>query len=192
MKHPSARALAAPEGSPDSREGARLACLHSLGILDTCPDEALDNVTRTIASYFDVPITLISLVDRDRQWFKSKIGLDIAETSRQVSFCQHTIQGPGLFVVPDACADARFRANGLVTGSPFVRFYAGAPLHTSQGHRIGSLCLIDRKARRMDASDQALLVHFAALASAIIEDLYENRDIAGRLTAALQETCDLG
>lgn len=163
------------------QEAARLAALRSLQILDTDPDEALDDVTRAVAAYFGVPISLISLVDQDRQWFKSKVGLEVSETPREISFCHHTILGPNVFVVPDTGMDPRFKANRLVTGDPHIRFYAGAPLCSSMGYRIGSLCLIDHKARLFNAVEQAELSQFAALASAIIEDLFENRHIAQEL-----------
>jgi len=192
MNHLPAAAAAMRAPWSGDEEDARIACLRSLGILDTDPDEALDDVTRTVASFFDVPTSLIALVDRDRQWFKSRVGLDVAETPRHLSFCHHTIKGPGVLVVPDARLDPRFSANDLVTGSPFIRFYAGAPLRSSQGYRIGSLCMIDQRVRYLDAVGKARLAQFAALASALIEDLYENRDIAGRLSAALGAELVLG
>jgi PAS domain S-box-containing protein len=136
---------ATPPRLPDEAE--RLATLRAVGVLDTPADPALDVITRLAADRFDAEIALVSLVDADRQWFKSRHGLDVCETSRADSFCAHTIAGSGVMVVADASADPRFAANPLVLGSPFIRFYAAAPLVTSTGYRIGTLCVIDRRPR---------------------------------------------
>ena len=130
-----------PPVLPD--EPARLAALHELGVLDTAADRELDVITRLAADRFDTAIALVSLVDVDRQWFKSRHGLDATETCRRHSFCGHTIASEAIMVVADASADPRFAANPLVTGAPHIRFYAGAPLVLASGHRIGTLCVID-------------------------------------------------
>ncbi|WP_332875741.1 PAS domain-containing protein [Massilia sp. S19_KUP03_FR1] len=128
----------------------RLAELDRLQILDTKPEGAFDALTRLAAERFDVPIALISLVDDRRQWFKSRLGVDASETAREHAFCAHTIRTPGeVMLVPDATRDARFAANPLVTSEPGIRFYAGAPLVTSAGHALGTLCVIDRKPRTL-------------------------------------------
>lgn len=124
-------------------EPERLAALHRLDVLDSAPETDLDVITRLAADRFDTAIALVSLVDADRQWFKSRHGLDAAETCRADSFCGHTIAGKGVMVVPDATADPRFARNPLVTGAPHIRFYAGAPLVLADGHQIGTLCVID-------------------------------------------------
>ena len=125
----------------------RLAALDQLQVLDTASEPLFDSLTELAARAFDAPIALISLVDASRQWFKACIGLDADQTAREISFCRHTILDDAVFVVLDAHQDARFAKNPLVTGAPFIRFYAGAPLITPQGHRLGSLCVIDTAPR---------------------------------------------
>ncbi|WLQ17207.1 ATP-binding protein [Hahella aquimaris] len=129
-------------------ETQRLACLHSLCILDTEPEQRFDRITRLAASLFNVPIALVSLVDAERQWFKSKVGLSAAETGRNISFCGHAILQREVLYVPNALKDPRFSDNPLVSGPPYIRFYAGAPLSLDDTHRIGTLCLIDVRPRR--------------------------------------------
>jgi diguanylate cyclase (GGDEF)-like protein/PAS domain S-box-containing protein len=140
-----------------SNEKQRLATLRALQILDTPPEERFDRITRLAKSFFGVPITLISLVEEERQWFKSVEGLPVCETSRDVSFCAHAMLSRELFIIPDALADARFADNPLVTGDPWIRFYAGCPLHALDGSALGSLCIIDRQPRELSASDQQVL-----------------------------------
>ncbi len=128
-------------------EAARLAELRRLAILDTPPEERFDRLTRLVASLLDVPISLVSLVDADRQWFKSRVGLEATQTPRELAFCAHAILDAEPLVVPDAAADSRFADNPLVEADPNIRFYAGAPLVARSGHRLGTLCAIDRKPR---------------------------------------------
>lgn len=128
-------------------EEERLCVLGNLDILDTVPEECFDRLTDLAAKIFDVPIALISLVDQDRQWFKSHHGLEAVQTPRDQAFCAHTIMADQPLIVPDTRNDTRFMENPLVTGEPHIRFYAGAPLKTLLGFRIGTLCLIDRKPR---------------------------------------------
>jgi PAS domain S-box-containing protein len=135
-----------PPATPADEE-ARIAALHDLCILDTPPEERFDRITRLAQVLLDVPICLISLVDRDRQWFKSRQGIDVSETPRALSFCAHAILDPGPLVIEDARADPRFQDNPLVCGAPYVRFYAGQPLHGPDGSRLGTLCVIDRVPR---------------------------------------------
>ena len=141
----------------------RLQALRSLSILDTFPEERFDRFTRLAARLFDVPIALVTLVDRERQWFKSKQGLEACETSRDVSFCGHAILTPGPLVVPDSFKDARFADNPLVTASPNIRFYAGHPLHAPDGSRVGTLCLIDQRPRQFSAADLKSLSDLASM-----------------------------
>lgn len=138
-------------------EVLRLTVLQHYGLLDTPPEEAFDDLTALAAQICDVPISLISLVDRERQWFKSKIGLEISGTPRDVSFCGHAILQPDLFVVPDALQDERFADNPLVTGDSGIRFYAGMPLISSSGHPLGTLCIMDRKPRELTPAQQESL-----------------------------------
>ncbi|MDJ0834798.1 MAG: sensor domain-containing diguanylate cyclase [Gammaproteobacteria bacterium] len=138
-------------------EEQRLNTLKSLNILDTAAEERFDRLTRMAKRMFDVPIALVSLVDENRQWFKSCIGLPVLETSRDISFCGHAILGDEIFIIPDAAADVRFADNPLVTGEPFIRFYAGCPLKYTDGSKLGTLCIIDREPRDLTEDDlQAL------------------------------------
>jgi diguanylate cyclase (GGDEF)-like protein len=145
-------------------EGTRIDSLRALNILDTSPEERFDRLTRLAKRLFDVPIALVSLVDTNRQWFKSCVGLDATETPRDVSFCGHAILGDDIFLIPDAAADERFRDNPLVTGEPHIRFYAGCPLTVADGSRLGTLCIIDRKPREFDDDDRELLRDLARMA----------------------------
>ena len=138
-------------------EAQRQAVLDATGLLDSDPEERFDRLTRVAARMFDVPIALVSLVDRDRQWFKSCQGLDARETPRDISFCGHAILQPDLFVVEDALADERFADNPLVQSEPRIRFYAGAPLRGADGHRLGTLCLIDRRPRKLTDDERPSL-----------------------------------
>jgi diguanylate cyclase (GGDEF)-like protein len=141
-----------PENEP-----ARLATLRTLKILDTPPEERFDRLTRLARRLFDVPIALVSLIDENRQWFKSCAGLDAQETSRDISFCGHAILHDDVFMIPDARADVRFHDNPLVTGGPGIRFYAGQPLSVPNGTRLGTLCLIDTRPRELDTEQCGLL-----------------------------------
>jgi|GEM_PF-1856483 len=138
-------------------ESIRLQTLKSLHILDTQPEERFDRITRIAKRVFGVPITLVSLIDTERQWFKSCQGLNVCETPRDVSFCGHAILGDSLFVVPDALLDERFRDNPWVTDGPKIRFYAGAPLMVRNGSNLGTLCIIDQVPRVLTDEDQQLL-----------------------------------
>ena len=132
-------------GLPNTRKRVqRLNTLRGYGILDTHPEDRFDDLAWLAASICGAPISKISLVDEDRQWFKSKIGLEMCQTSRVDAFCAHAIMSPELFVIPDASLDPRFAANPLVVGEPHIRFYAGAPLVAPDGHILGALCVLDR------------------------------------------------
>lgn len=146
-------------------ESARQATLDSLQLLDTAPEPVFDRITRLAARLLDVPVALFSLIDRDRQWFKSRIGLEAAETPREQAFCSHTILESAPLVVEDAAHDARFADNPLVTGYPNIRFYAGAPVRTSAGHAIGTLCAIDSKPRVLSQEDVQTLQDLADIMS---------------------------
>ncbi|MFT7492465.1 MAG: diguanylate cyclase (GGDEF)-like protein [Pseudohongiellaceae bacterium] len=152
-------------------EAERLHALKTLRILDTSQEERFDRVTRVAKRMFGVSISLISLIDRDRQWFKSNQGLDASETSRDISFCGHAINQDELFIVPDATEDARFSDNPMVTGAPNIRFYAGYPLKIRAGLSIGALCLIDQMPRKMDEEDQRLLKDLGAMVEQEIKSI---------------------
>ena len=157
-----------PPVLPD--EPSRLAALRDLGVLDTPADRELDVITRLAADRFDTAIALVSLVDADRQWFKSRHGLDTSETCRRHSFCGHTIAGREVMVVEDTHRDPRFAANPLVSGAPHIRFYAGAPLVLADGHAVGTLCIIDSAPReRFTPRERDILALMASQVVALLE-----------------------
>ena len=159
--------MKAPE-IPDNEE-SRLATLRSLAVLDTQPEERFDRLTRMCKRLFDVPIALVSLVDENRQWFKSCVGLSASETPRDISFCGHAILGSDIFVIPDAAKDERFADNPLVVEEPHIRFYAGCPLTSSNGSKLGTLCIIDRKPRQLTAEDLETLEDLATMVERELE-----------------------
>lgn len=149
-------------------DDTRLDALRQLLVLDTPPEERFDRIAEFAAKEFDVPIALVSLVDEDRQWFKARVGLDVCETARDISFCGHAIASDEVMVVPDTLRDPRFVDNPLVSGEPSIRFYAGAPLKLPTGQRVGTLCLIDKTPRSYDEVDRA--IHLA-LRDLVVEEL---------------------
>jgi two-component system, NtrC family, sensor kinase len=165
-------------------EPARLQTLGRYVILDTMAEQEFDDAT-ALASYIcGTPISLISLVDQKRQWFKSRVGLDVSETSRAESFCAHTLTEPGTLIVEDALRDPRFAENPLVLGDPNIRFYAGAPLIAPNGHVLGTLCVIDTKPRDLAAPQVAALEALARQVMALFESrlrLLDNRKAADAL-----------
>ena len=150
-------------------EDERLAALKRYDILDTQPELAFDLITAHVAYVLDAPITLISLIDEDRQWFKSRVGLDAEQTSRAISFCAHAINGDAVFMVGDAEKDARFHDNPLVLEAPSIRSYAGAPLVTSAGFRIGTLCAIHPTVVTLTEAQTQFLEHLAKWCTTLIE-----------------------
>jgi diguanylate cyclase (GGDEF)-like protein len=144
-------------------ESGRIATLHALGILDTEPEQRYDRLTRIARTMFSVPVAVVSLVDMNRQWFKSKSGLQMRETPRYVSFCAHAILQDEVMCVEDALADERFCDSPLVTGEPRVRFFAGCPLRVGS-YRMGTFCIIDHKPRKLSSDELKLLKDLAAVA----------------------------
>jgi GAF domain-containing protein len=149
-------------------EDRRLAALRELSILDTQSEERFDRITRLAASVGEVPIALVSLVDQNRQWFKSCIGLGARETSREVSFCAHAVMTRAPVIVPDTLQDDRFADNPLVVGEPRIRFYAGFPIFHHNGSCVGTLCLIDSRPRQFPP---ALIQQLEDLASMVQREL---------------------
>lgn len=147
---------------PDEKE--RLETVRALKILDSGAEERYDRITRLAQRLFDVPIAAFTIIDENRQWFKSKQGLDGTETSRDVAFCAHTILQNNSMVVPDTLQDDRFQDNPLVTAAPNIRFYAGHPVHAPNMNKIGSLCIIDKKPRLMSQTELKLLEGLTKLA----------------------------
>ncbi|HEX8445955.1 MAG TPA: sensor domain-containing diguanylate cyclase [Sphingomonas sp.] len=162
---------------------ARIAALRRMNVLDTAVEEPFEKIVTLVRTVLAVPIATVTLVDRDRQWFKAQRGLDCSETPRGISFCTHTIQQREPLIVEDAQTDPRFATNPLVVGPPHIRSYAGIPLRTPEGYNVGSLCAIDTRARRFSPADIAILSNFAN----IVCDELELRLIAqvDHLTGAL-------
>lgn len=130
-------------------EAERLEALRKYEILDTEPEMAYDDLALLASHICETPMAAITLVDADRQWFKARVGMPLPETPRSISFCTHAIEQRGIYVVPDALADATLRDNPQVTGDPHIRFYAGAPLIAREGHALGTLCVVDRRPRQL-------------------------------------------
>ena len=154
---------------PMNDEAARLANLQKYAILDTEPEQAFDDLVLLASFICNAPIALISLVDKDRQWFKSKLGLSISESPREIALCATAIRQPDVFVVTDTLNDERFRNNPLVTAEPNIRFYAGAPLINEDGFALGTLCVIDQTPREFGAGEQAALKALSRLVLAQLE-----------------------
>lgn len=155
-------------------EPGRLAALHRYDILDTGRESAFERITGLVKTVMQVPMCAVSLIDAERQWFKSCVGLNTQQTARHISFCTHTITRREPLLIPDAQADERFRDNPLVTGEPWIRSYLGVPLATPDGYNVGSLCAIDTRAREFTPDQVAVMQSFAAL---VVDEL-ELRRIA--------------
>jgi diguanylate cyclase (GGDEF)-like protein len=153
---------------PDN-EQTRIAKIYGLRLLDTEREERFDRITRIATRIFDVPIALVTLVDANRQWFKSNEGLDVCETPRNVSFCGHAILDDRVLVVNDSLEDVRFHDNPLVVTDPKIRFYAGCPIKVESGEKVGTLCIIDRKPRKFSQQDESILRDLAAIVESELE-----------------------
>lgn len=147
-----------------SSEAARVAALNRYAILDSEPEQSFDDLVTLAAHICQTPMAMLSLVDDHRQWFKSKLGVQVRETPREISICAHAIQQGDLFVVPDTLQDARFRESPLVTGEPHIRFYAGAPLVNEDGYALGTLCVVDREPRELDSAQKEAIQALGRLA----------------------------
>jgi GAF domain-containing protein len=176
---------------PAPKEKRRLKVLWQYDVLDTPPEALFDDLTELAARICEAPVALISLVDENRQWFKSKVGTTLQETSRDISFCAHAIRQPGLFIVPDATKDERFASSPLVTSEPNIRFYAGAPLISPDGYALGTLCIIDKVPRELRQEQKEALTILARHVVSQLElrrrsaQLASARKEARRLKAAL-------
>ena len=145
-----------------NNEKLRLMTLDRYQVLDTEAEQCFDDITKLASVICNTPISLVSLIDSNRQWFKSKVGLEANETSRDISFCGHAILKDDVFIVENALLDDRFSDNPLVVGEPSIRFYAGAPLKTSKGYKIGTLCIIDSQPREFRQQDIEILEKVAS------------------------------
>lgn len=159
----------------------RLAALRAYRVLDTAAEQAYDDITTLAAYICEVPMAMISLVDESRQWFKSKVGLSRQETSRDVAFCAHAILQTEPLIVKDARADDRFRDSSLVTDEPYVRFYAGFPLTTSDGFVLGTLCAVDRKEHELNEHQRRTMLALSRQVMALLE----HRRVSFQLAEAL-------
>ena len=171
-------------------ESDRLDALDRYAVLDTAAEPAFDRIVDLARIVFDTPIALVSFIDQTRQWFKARTGLEPQETSRALAFCDYTIRQDDVLVVDDATADPRFAENALVTNSPNIRFYAGAPIRTPDGHRLGTVCVLSDKPRTMSRADRARLQAFAGIAAHELElRLQSNRlaKLADETSFLLQE-----
>ncbi len=164
-----------------AHEAERLAALHRYKVLDSDPEQTYDDITKLASHICGAPIAFVSLVDAERQWFKAKLGLTQQQTPRDEAFCAYTVLGPDTFVVEDAAKDERFAVNPLVTGDPHVRFYAGAPLLTAEGHAIGSMCVIDHRPRQFPTDQREALERLARLVIANLELRRASADLAQAL-----------
>jgi hypothetical protein len=161
-----------------ANEARRLKVLWQYEVLDSVPEEIFDDLTELAARICEAPIALISLVDENRQWFKSRIGITLKETSRDVSFCAHAIAQPDLFIIPDATKDKRFAHNPVVVSEPKIRFYAGAPLITADGYALGTLCVIDKVPRQLRHDQQQALRILARHVVSQLELRRRSRELA--------------
>ncbi|WP_112188326.1 sensor domain-containing diguanylate cyclase [Ralstonia sp. GX3-BWBA] len=171
-----------PAPIPDN-EAQRLASLQDMLLLSTPDEELFDRVTRTTKRVFDAPTVLVSLIDAQRQWFKSCIGLSVRETPRDISFCGHAVAEDQMLVIPDTMADPRFADNPLVTGAPHIRFYAGRPVRNLAGYAVGTLCVIDQKPRAFGHAEQELLNDLASW----VESGFRERELSETQRSILTE-----
>ena len=162
-------------------EQQRMEALKRYEVVDTPPEEVFDRITRIVAAFLDVPIALISLVDETRQWFKSRVGLEVTHTGREIAFCAHTIMNDQLMIVSDTSQDKRFNQSPLVQGEPHIAFYAGAPLKTSDGYNLGTLCAIDTTPRILSEQQKSVLQDLADMVMDALELRLTNARVSDKI-----------
>jgi GAF domain-containing protein len=162
---------------PDN-ESARLEALRQYHILDTAPEQVFDDITKLAAFICGAPIAIMSLIDQERQWFKSRVGMQVEQTPREQALCAHTILKKEILEIEDTQSDRRFADNPLVLNAPHIRFYAGAPLLTQEGHALGSLCVIDRHPRKLSTEQRDCLERLARQAMTNLELRRVSADLA--------------
>jgi diguanylate cyclase (GGDEF)-like protein/PAS domain S-box-containing protein len=177
---------AAPKPGIPPQESERLSALRRLALLDTPRSDSIDRIAELAGYVLDVPIALVSLIDEKRQWFKARVGLDLRETPREISFCAHAVYERRPLNIPDATEDPRFAANPLVTAAPFIRAYLGVPLYSRAGHALGTLCVIDVRRRVFDARQVLALTQFAK----ILEESLHARELAATTESVLKSVID--
>ena len=175
---------------PDERE--RVEALRQFRVLDTEPEQVYDDIARLAAYVCHTPTALITFVDEGRQWFKSRVGFGPSETPRDVSFCAHAILQPGPLVVTDALDDERFRDNPFVLEAPYIRFYAGFPLTSDEGHRVGTLCVLDTERRRLFDDQKAALARLSNVLTALLNARRTVAYLEGALNARRAKGAELG
>jgi GAF domain-containing protein len=182
-----------PPAAPiPKNEVKRLKVLWQYDVLDTVPEEVFDELADLAAHICGAPVALISLVDENRQWFKSKVGVSLQETSRDISFCAHAILNDELLIISDATKDPRFRDNPVVTGPLKIRFYAGAPLITPDGHALGTLCVLDKKARKLRPQQEKALRVLARHVVSQLELRRHARELAEARGDCKRQKAELG
>lgn len=164
-----------------SDETERLRALREFDILDTKAEKSFDDLTRLATYICRTPMAAISLIDSDRQWFKSRVNIDVPETPRDVAFCSHAILGSGIMIVPDALDDERFKDNPFVTAPDGIRFYAGSPLTTAEGYKLGTLCVIDKVPRQLSEGQLAALRALGRQVTAQLELRRENKELRAKV-----------
>ena len=172
-------------------EVRRLKVLWQYDVLDTVPEAVFDELTSLAALICDAPIALITLIDENRQWFKSKVGVNLSETSRDISFCAHAIVKQDLMIVPDATKDKRFKNNPLVVSAPKIRFYAGMPLITPDGHALGTLCVVDLKPRKLTSAQKNALTVLARHVMTQLEIRRHANELAGQRKQSVEAKAEL-
>ena len=175
-----------PKPGTPPQESERLSALHCLALLDTPQSDSIDRIAELAGYVMDVPIALVSLIDEKRQWFKARVGLDLRETPREISFCAHAVYERRPLNIPDATEDPRFADNPLVTAAPFIRAYLGVPLYSRAGHALGTLCVIDVRRRVFDARQVKALTQFAK----ILEESLHARELAAATESVLKSVID--